>query len=213
MQRHTAGRAVLNGAGVAPPAPPAVRLGHQRRPAESCAHPCAAPARTAPYRPAPGSAIPWSRRRETRAGQRTAQAQPTFPRSTASSMAWALTACGQLIDLAAGPLQLPVALLGRPAPPSGQRGQRTRPSPRGESPMTVEHVSGDLPLAGLRRLGSSIPRGHLQENLPLRLRRQHTRPPTSSVLAHCRNSSQIAPRACQSWFISEHHLRVELRRR
>ena len=40
-------------------------------------------------------------------------------------------------------------------------------------------------------------------------------PPTSAVFSDTGhdNSSQIAPRACQSWFNSEHHLRVELRRR
>jgi hypothetical protein len=48
-------------------------------------------------------------------------------------------------------------------------------------PMTVDTV--DLPLAGRVGLGD-LPRSHLQEDLPLRLRGQLRRPPPRSRLGH-----------------------------
>ena len=88
MQGHTPWRAVLDRARVAQAAPPAVRP--VIRDTQQRARP---PVRRAgPHRAVDqlqdlllGPSGHPSR-------QRTAQTQPTFPRSTASSMAWALTA-------------------------------------------------------------------------------------------------------------------------
>ena len=88
MQGHTAGRAVLDGAGVAQPAPPAVRP--VIRHAQQRARP---PVRRAgAHRAVDQLQDLLLGLRGHPSGQRTAQPQPTFPRSTASSMAWALTA-------------------------------------------------------------------------------------------------------------------------
>ena len=88
MQRHTPWRAVLNGAGVAPPAPPAVRpvirdTQQRARPPVRRAGAHGAVDQLQDLLLGPGGHP---------SRQRTAQPQPTFPRSTASSMAWALTA-------------------------------------------------------------------------------------------------------------------------
>ena len=88
VQRHTAGRAVLNRAGVAPPAPPAVRP--VIRDAQNRARPPVGSTGARSVVDQLQDLLFGLRGHPSR--QRTAQTQPTFPRSTASSMAWALTA-------------------------------------------------------------------------------------------------------------------------
>ena len=148
MQRHTPWRAVLNGAGVRAASAASGAPGHQRHPAAST--PTRAPRRRAPRRrPAPGSA-PWSRRAPEPAAHRSAPAD--FSPQHRELDGLGLDRLGQLIDLAAGPLQLPVSLLGRPAPPSGQRRQR-RVLHRAANAYDRGHI--DLPLAGRVGPGSS----------------------------------------------------------
>ena len=88
MQGHTPWRAVLNGARVAQPAPPAVRpvIRHAQQRARPPVH------RAGAHRAVDQLQDLLLGLRGHPSGQRTAQPQPTFPRSTASSMAWALTA-------------------------------------------------------------------------------------------------------------------------
>ena len=89
-----------------------------------------------------------------------------FSRNNASSIAWLLTASVNCAELATRLLQLPVAFRRRAARLGRQRRHRgvLHAAP---DPDDRRHV--DVPLAGRVGLGD-LPRGDLQEDLPLRLR-------------------------------------------
>ena len=140
--------------------------------------------------------------------QRTAQAQPTFPRNIANSMACALTAsvnCSTSRRAASNSQFRSFA--GRPRRATNAASAASFTDRR--IPITVDTSTCHLRAASAWVISRDVTCkkiSHFVSGDNTRPRRRVS----FSLISN--NSSQNTPRACHSWVFSQHHLRVELRR-